>query len=274
MAVKNGHVQNFKGREFVTFAELLELAHQDDLNLIETELIQRPSAENEMTAIAHAKVRTATGTFTGIGDSSPANTKAHILPASIRLSETRAIVRALRFATGTGRAAIEELGEDESASGHPTDNQVAKLDALLQNPALPAEDRQTVEQALPRMNEVEAEGMIEILNAKVQPVKDTSTAAPVEPEVLPVQEAASDEPAATAKQVALIRSTISEHVDLLTDTESEHINGLLSGRLSKFQASDCLDYLLGKSVKNPVTNSWEKVSTGLIAERRAAGRAV
>lgn len=274
MSLNDSHVQNIKGREFVTFAGLLELAHGDDLTVIETELIQHPSKDNGQTAIAHAKVRTATGSFSGIGDASPVNTKPHMLPHSIRLAETRALVRALRWATNTGKAAIEELGRDETiANGHPTDNQVAKLDALLQNPALPVEDKQTVEQALPRMSETEAEGMIESLSAKVLPVEGSATPpTPVQElnTASGIEEPYSDEPAATAKQVALIRSTVTEHVDLLSDAESQHIQGLLSERLSKRQASDTLDYLLGKSSKDPVSNSWTKISQGLIAERRAA----
>ena len=262
------HVKTIKGREFITFEGLLALAHQDELNLIQTELLQHPGPDNAQTAIAHAKVRTARGTFTGVGDASPDNVRQHILPHLIRMAETRAIVRALRWATNTGKAAIEELGETSTdAPAHPSDEQVARLDTLLRDANLSDEDRRTVEEALPHLTHATASDMIAILEAKQQALADHGNGhaeAPASPQ--------DDEPLATAKQVALIRSTLTEHGELLTDDEAQHIQRLLSDRLSKQQASDCLDYLLGKSVKNPVTSAWEKVSQGLIAERKSQRR--
>lgn len=153
VAVDPKYLKKIKGREFVVFEGLLDLAHQEGLNLIETELVQPPSQENGQTAIAHAKVRTDRGSFTGIGDASPGNVKEHIVPHLIRMAETRAIVRALRWATNVGQAAVEELGEIGEGDGdgnHPTDAQLEQLGELMKQPALPPEDLEAVEEALPQ----------------------------------------------------------------------------------------------------------------------------
>jgi hypothetical protein len=113
-----------QGKSFVLYAGLLDLAHQHGLKAISTTLVQIPSAGNGETAICHACVDTARGTFSGLGDANPGNVSRMMLPHLIRMAETRAKARALRDAVNVGVAAVEELGElsepgDEPAATTP-----------------------------------------------------------------------------------------------------------------------------------------------------------
>jgi hypothetical protein len=110
---------NISGREHVTYDELLDKAHQQQLLGIETHLVQPPSAANENTAISHARVTMAGPDgqhriFTGIGDANPRNTNKLIAAHTVRMSETRAKARALRDALNIKGASFEELGGDET----------------------------------------------------------------------------------------------------------------------------------------------------------------
>ncbi len=99
-------------KEVVTYAGLLNRAHQEGLKQIETTLLQAPSAANEMTAISMAKVVTDKGVFTEVGDANPGNVNATIVPHIIRMAFTRAKARALRDAVNVGVIALEELTDD------------------------------------------------------------------------------------------------------------------------------------------------------------------
>lgn len=99
-------------KEVVTYAGLLNRAHQEGLKEIETKLLQAPSAANEMTAISMAKVVTEKGVFTDCGDASPTNVNSQIAPHIIRMASTRAKARALRDAVNVGVIALEELGSE------------------------------------------------------------------------------------------------------------------------------------------------------------------
>lgn len=111
------HIVNLHGKDFILFAGLLDVAHQDNLESVNTDLIQVPSVENANTAIVKATVKTKKGTFTGIGDANPKNVSmASIALHAIRMAETRAIARALRFATNIGMTSLEELGADVEGS--------------------------------------------------------------------------------------------------------------------------------------------------------------
>lgn len=104
------------GKSFVLYAGLLDEAHQQGLKAIRTTLIQIPSDENGVVAICQAVVETEKGTFSGIGDASPANVTRIMAQHIIRMAETRAKARALRDAVNVGAAALEELGPEISDS--------------------------------------------------------------------------------------------------------------------------------------------------------------
>jgi len=109
--MKKDYVINFQGTDFVRYEGLLDEAHQQGLCRINTTLIQVPNDDNGNVAIVAAEVETTKGTFSGIGDASPANVNRMIAPHIIRQAETRAKARALRDAVNIGVTAIEELGD-------------------------------------------------------------------------------------------------------------------------------------------------------------------
>jgi hypothetical protein len=101
-----------QGKQFALYAGLLDLAHQEGLRAITTELVQAPTEANGQVAICRAIVVTEKGTFTGLGDACPSNVARLMVPHLVRLAETRAKARALRDAVNVGMAAVEELGPD------------------------------------------------------------------------------------------------------------------------------------------------------------------
>jgi hypothetical protein len=110
--VSQDFIASIQGKEFVLMAGLLDLAYQDGLSKVSTQLIQIPNEENHYLAIAHAFVETKKGTFEATGDASPKNVKEQLRPHIVRMAETRAVARALRWATNVAMTAFEELGDD------------------------------------------------------------------------------------------------------------------------------------------------------------------
>lgn len=106
-------IVNLKGKDFVTYEGLLDLAHQEGLVSIDVELLQIPSKENGDIAIAKAIAKTKDRTFVDIGDAGPNSVNSMIKPHIIRMASTRAKARALRDLTNVGMTAIEELGDEE-----------------------------------------------------------------------------------------------------------------------------------------------------------------
>lgn len=124
MKYNTDKVVSLQGKEYILFEGLLECAHQEyDLQGIDTQLIQIPNEENGHEAIVRAEVITKDGKkFTAIGDANPSNVNSKIRPHLIRMAETRAVGRALRFLTGYGTV-FEELGELDEAVQSPKESQ-------------------------------------------------------------------------------------------------------------------------------------------------------
>ncbi len=112
-----------QGRSFVLYAGLLDLAHQQGLKSIRTELLQIPSPDNEHIAISMATIviekEGRECTFTGLGDASPRNVSPAMQSCLMRMAETRAKARALRDAVNVGVTAFEELGDADVHDGAP-----------------------------------------------------------------------------------------------------------------------------------------------------------
>lgn len=114
--IKEGWIIDDRGRKFIRFGGLLHLAHEKGLATQKTEPILLDH-ENKF-YIYKATVTTADGGhFEATGDASPRNTSRMMHDNLIRMAETRALCRALRFLTGTGLTSYEELpGEAEKTS--------------------------------------------------------------------------------------------------------------------------------------------------------------
>lgn len=97
------------GVQVVKAYGLISAAHQVGLASVVTTVVQLPSSDNHDMTIVRAEATFDDGsTFTGIGDASPANVGPQVRLATVRIAETRAIVRALRVAL-----AIDLVTEDE-----------------------------------------------------------------------------------------------------------------------------------------------------------------
>lgn len=108
---------NLKGKDFVTYAGLLDLAHQQGLQKLEVQPLQMPTEDNGLQAICLATAVTTGGkVFSDLGDASPRNTNKMVAVHLIRMASTRAKARVLRDITNIGITALEELGEDYPSS--------------------------------------------------------------------------------------------------------------------------------------------------------------
>lgn len=107
----NKFVIKLQGKDYILFEGLLHLAHGEGLRKVETEILQIPKMENDFLAVVQAKVETEKGFFSGIGDASPQSVSKTLVPHLLRLAETRALARALRFAIDVGMTTVEELAD-------------------------------------------------------------------------------------------------------------------------------------------------------------------
>ena len=131
--LKSNHIINISGKEFVTFDGLLDVAHQKGLESIETELITSDFEKGFY--IFKAKVKLKNGRYCeSYGDATPTNVNKMVAQHIVRMAETRAIARALRWATNIGMCSLEELDDikkDEGKQdGFKTFNKDKQLDEV------------------------------------------------------------------------------------------------------------------------------------------------
>ena len=143
-----------KNFAWVPFKTLLDKGHkQYNLAGVDTEILQFPCAENGMMAVFRAVVKNTDGaTFSAHGDADPNNTTKAITPHLLRMAETRAIARALRWLTNSGETAHVEISGDEDESGPSRTQQTPPDDPPAGNPdqtnaPLPPEPPDTREEA-------------------------------------------------------------------------------------------------------------------------------
>ena len=108
---KRGLIVSIKGKDFIKYAGLLELAHSMGLISIKTELVKLFEAGAIFKATAISK--NADGIkmeFDGYGDAAPNNLNKMVAVHYIRVAETRAKASAFRDLTGIGICSLEELG--------------------------------------------------------------------------------------------------------------------------------------------------------------------
>lgn len=117
-ALDERFIMNFKGKDFVLYAGLLDLAHQKGLKSIWVEPLQYPTKVNGMEGICKATVTSMNGNeFVEVGDANPKNVNRMIAEHILRMAATRAKARALRDFTNIGITCLEELGELEDEVG-------------------------------------------------------------------------------------------------------------------------------------------------------------
>jgi flagellar biosynthesis GTPase FlhF len=121
---------NIKGKDFVLFAGVLDLATQKGLLKLEVELIQYPSKENNHEAICHAVAVGKNGeVFADIGDANPNNCHSIIAKHLIRMASTRAKGRCLRDMCNIGIACLEELSDFDDVLGSDQPKKVLRKKA-------------------------------------------------------------------------------------------------------------------------------------------------
>jgi predicted nucleic acid-binding Zn finger protein len=109
---------NIKGKDFVLYAGVLDLATQNGLLKLEVELLQYPSKENGNEAICRAVAEGKSGhVFSDIGDANPNNCASMIVKHLIRMASTRAKGRCLRDMCNIGIACLEELADFDDVIG-------------------------------------------------------------------------------------------------------------------------------------------------------------
>lgn len=112
------YVVNIQGKDFITFPGLLAEAHAQGLVAIDTNLINNDMNNPVVKATVTMKDPDAgpgssgVKSFTGYGDANTNNVAKKVAGALLRMAETRAVARALRFACNIDMTALEELGGD------------------------------------------------------------------------------------------------------------------------------------------------------------------
>ena len=120
-------ISNIKGKDFVLYAGVLDLATQRGLLKLEVELIQFPSKENGNEAICRAVAEGKNGdVFSDIGDANPNNCASMIAKHLIRMASTRAKARCLRDMCNIGICTVEELADFDEVIGTPTGKKAPK----------------------------------------------------------------------------------------------------------------------------------------------------
>jgi hypothetical protein len=104
------YIVSVQGKDFITFNGLLAEAHAQGLTKIDTVMVNGDINN----PVFKATVTVDGKEFTGYGDANVDNVARQVSKALIRMSETRSIARALRFACNIDMAAIEELDGDSS----------------------------------------------------------------------------------------------------------------------------------------------------------------
>jgi hypothetical protein len=97
---------NLQGKDFVLFTGLLNEFHENGGKSIKTEIV------NLEPFIVQATVEGEKGLYQGLGDASEENVGKLVAKHKIRMAETRAIARALRWYNNVGMCSSDELGGD------------------------------------------------------------------------------------------------------------------------------------------------------------------
>lgn len=135
---------NIKGKDFVLYAGLLDLATQKGLMELEVELLQFPNKENGNEAICRAVAVSKNGhSFSDIGDANKNNCAPMIAKHLIRMASTRAKGRALRDMCNIGMTCLEEIGSLDDVIGSETPKRTTRKKTAPKKTAKPAAAKKT-----------------------------------------------------------------------------------------------------------------------------------
>lgn len=113
MEINKKFIINLQGSDFIKYEGLLDAFHQNGGKSIRTEII------SNQPLIIQATVEGEKGTYQGIGDADDNNVNKLIVKHKIRMAETRAIARALRWYNNIGMCSVDELSGDEEEKKQP-----------------------------------------------------------------------------------------------------------------------------------------------------------
>jgi len=116
--VPDGVIKMRGGKRYPLTKALVSVMGRYGVESIDTEMIEHDPSRPF--ACHRAIVTGSRGMYTAHGDCGPKSTSSMILPHYIRMSETRAIGRALRWYLGLGETVFDELGEPDQTSPKPT----------------------------------------------------------------------------------------------------------------------------------------------------------
>lgn len=120
------YLVNFSGKDYIILRGLLTMAHNHGLTKIITSVVERDADRRRYEVIA--TVDGERGTFTGHGEADPSSVKRGFDNSLLRMAETRAIVRALRWYCGIGITALDELGPEPGEEAGPAVPRPANTD--------------------------------------------------------------------------------------------------------------------------------------------------
>jgi predicted nucleic acid-binding Zn finger protein len=162
---------NLKGKDFILYRGLLDLAHRKGLKRLLVEVIQFPTDNNGHEAIAKATAESCSGeVFEDIGDANPKNVNSMITPHLIRMASTRAKARAIRDMVNIGICSVEELGDMDAAESQPVRTPPAHHP---QPPvkATPSQPVKTIQAPLPSTTQPSAPNLAKLSTAQLNAIK-------------------------------------------------------------------------------------------------------
>ena len=175
--LKERFIQNIKGKDFVQYAGVLDLAQQKGLIRLEVELIRYPSADNNYEAICRATAEGKNGElFIDVGDSSKNNTSEQIAKHLIRMASTRAKGRALRDMCNIGIACLEELESVDDVIGSTAPQKTIKKPTIMK-PKPSATTNKPEENKVPAKTENAPEPVKKVEPKVSRPNQETDTPA-------------------------------------------------------------------------------------------------
>lgn len=136
------YIRQINGRQFISYAGLLELATRMGLAQLEVEVLVHPTPDNDNTTVCIATASLATGmNAKDLGEASAATLDPRVAKFLYSMASTRAKARSLRNLCGVGMTCLEELGSFTDVIGEDNEPAAAGQNSSSVNhsaPTMPA----------------------------------------------------------------------------------------------------------------------------------------